>query len=973
MPNIKENTVSLFLLSIADKINKDLPVTSINFTKLTSTNTSNIDVQTSFEIMRRESELFSFNPMPSSEIAEELFKDLNEQETRSEDYVIHHDIVFKEGGAYYKFNIEQENANNTIAFADNNDPVTGFYIQSIQIKNAPKDIFTTRANYTVTVKILFNFFDDLLKDSVEVVPAGVDFSDPTSSMIASGLFYRPIIKLLYKNYFEKNSNLINNIQDTTGIYLVQRLQFKQDTDKFTELNQFLSNNQIGKTYHLISKQHEFNICKSNEAASVPFDNELTITYVASEVEGMPNNGERLAEQDRKNLFELLNYVNIPSTASSIFNNNENTIIAKLSTYLEKITALRDEQARISKDINCLKLSDTLKSSNPTQAASASSGVTRSIDQLRTDFEYNKNQLDGLILEMNRALMLQILLECNIFEIQNIDISLLNTFEQNFKFWEYMSNQGWAGVGTVLGTAAVIGGIAAATAATGGAAAAALSTAGPTLLLGGVGGASSLISEIAKEPLVSADLDVNSIRNAINSLSIQPVNAGAGITQQQRIKNIFPNIKSGAVTKNQPDPQGTSKYTAGSALVVKGSELLSENRQKDIESEISNSLAIKAPEADDQAGVSGTTNIRFIRFQDIINVYKKLNPDVKIITGGKMIVDSASSGNVTFLYLNNADAVISLEAFTSFLYKNIVLKDRKLFYDSEEFLRDAFQALIGKDLLAANDSISDEIKKLAPTNLRFNTSINVKTSQLDSSLPNSTLDVLDDARFNQTKKQIFLTRNISGKNFNSGASLVKLLFLGSDQDVKYYDFYSKYQEWASINIAPSQPRGFSSVSFQKFINTQYLMPCVPIRNSSIVETILKSKNVTFSRIDNKNLETGVILSDNTRRLPYQIKTKLQPYLTFFMGSSNYMFVAPPETGDGSVNLFGFGGLYIIKQTNFEWNFVSANSANPIFVSSYDIDGYHVSYGDGVKLTPSPSAIPPTGAKCNGIPLTASRIS
>jgi hypothetical protein len=960
---VKENTVSLFLLSATDIINKNIPSPQppTNFTKLSSS-ISDFDAAQAFEILRRESELFSFNPMPSAEMAEELYKDLEPLQTRADEYVIHHDIVFKNGDEYVKFNIEQENLKNTSTIQSPEDPLTGFYVQSIQIKNAPKDIFTTRANYTITIKILFNFFDDLLKNSVQMFDVATN---------EERNYELPIIKILYKKYFNGQINSISgNTQDSEGIYLVQRLQFKNNTEKFAETSDAAGSDEIGKTYHLISKQHEFNICKSNEPGFIGFDNELTITYVASEIEALPDQGENLAEIERTNLFNLLNnfkgntLTQLKTISSGRINSTVtvtstagDTLISNLQYYITLIDKYKKDQSWIRSKLNCFELADKEKDPAKRSALEFQGGLKigspaggkYTPEYLRDELRKNKESIDAILFELNRALMLAILLECNIYEIQGIDNSLLNTFEQNFIFSEYFGN---LDSGRYIGLATSFALTAGLTVLTGGAAGAALAIGAGTSLAPEV---ASLISEIAKEPLISSDLDVGQIRSRLTNPTVIKIDTTSGVTQQDRVSAIFPKSSIAKTTANTK----VVTTTSNSVLFKQGANA----DVKDIEKEIQQNFSIQAAEADDPNSISGTSNIRFIRFLDLINIYQKLNKSVKIITGGKIILSSVSTSGPKFIYINNADYLISLEAFTNFLYKNIMLKDRKLFYDSEEFLRDAFQNLLGKDLVSSNESLSVEIKKLAPTNLRFNTSINVNTPSLTNELTNGSKDIFsNDSQFLSLKKEIFKTRNISTRNFGTiggspasgqnSTNLVKLMFLGCDQDIKYYDFYSEYSKYLAQtpSLIINNSNTYSSKVFQKFINEKYLIPCIPIRNVASVETILKSKNITFSRIDNKNLESGVILADSSVRLPYQIKAKLQPYLTFFLGSSNYVFVAPPETSTPNTqNIFGFGGLYIIKQTNYEWNFVNAAGANPAFSSYLDIDGYHVSYGDGVKIS------------------------
>ena len=125
----------------------------------------------------------------------------------------------------------------------------------------------------------------------------------------------------------------------------------------------------------------------------------------------------------------------------------------------------------------------------------------------------------------------------------------------------------------------------------------------------------------------------------------------------------------------------------------------------------------------------------------------------------------------------------------------------------------------------------------------------------------------------------------------------------------------------------------------------------MKNVSDSESFLKKKYVKFSRIDNANAETGNIQNGSgVMRKPYQMSTDLKAYMSFFCDVGSYIFISPPISKlQSNKNMFGFGGLYITKTSEFVYSFqrlVDNNVTIPNFDSKYTIIATNVYHGDSI---------------------------
>jgi hypothetical protein len=184
------------------------------------------------------------------------------------------------------------------------------------------------------------------------------------------------------------------------------------------------------------------------------------------------------------------------------------------------------------------------------------------------------------------------------------------------------------------------------------------------------------------------------------------------------------------------------------------------------------------------------------------------------------------------------------------------------------------------------------------------------------------------------------------------ALRKVYSLGTLEEARYYDYYEGYKTWADNNGKQYYRRNVSSETFQEYIIKNFYIPCTLIRYSSNNETILRKKNMSFNRMDNPNMATGAILDGKPIfRLPYTFTSEFKPYISFFLDIGSLIFIAPPESrNEQYTNTFGFGGLYVIKESTFVYNFQRLASGAPTLPNeeSYvSLGGYLISHGDAVK--------------------------
>jgi len=417
----------------------------------------------------------------------------------------------------------------------------------------------------------------------------------------------------------------------------------------------------------------------------------------------------------------------------------------------------------------------------------------------------------------------------------------------------------------------------------------------------------------------------------------------------------------------------------------------------------------------KTGATGNVDIQFIIFGELLNILS--DPNTFILLGGKPIPKeeqviagppppfAAAPPSTTIIseYLDFYHYPINLQKFYNFLHSNI-LKRPEPQYSMEVFIKDIFEQLIRQPLMDGQKNIDETFKKLAPTYLVAATTTHYNCRAFDyfSEKVAATgkkklnfVNLLRDSDFFEFKKNFTKSKFLDGPlkpssapppNFVGPPSplvLKKVITFFTDEDIKFHDFYQAFDndanfganstlQWGPIGSrkiggtrGPDFVGRYDNQKFEEFINQRYFMPCLSPRFKGYPSALLKSKNITFSRIDNPGFTTGNIIDQKSfLRLPYNLSADFFPHLSFFLDVGNHIFIQPSQKHDfnketsvfnNSANLksqFGMTGLYVINKTSFSYKWPlkdeSGNSKKEIEFSrpenKYSISAILVSYGD-----------------------------
>ena len=363
-------------------------------------------------------------------------------------------------------------------------------------------------------------------------------------------------------------------------------------------------------------------------------------------------------------------------------------------------------------------------------------------------------------------------------------------------------------------------------------------------------------------------------------------------------------------------------------------------------EVVNRLSVEAKDTSDATDAV----IYFTTFGDVIELISKINTfkdSVNYMIGGYVFDIDVS--NQKSKYVNFYNMPITLNSLFKFLKSQIMDADKNFKYDTDVFFRDCYENLI-KNILKDGDIILQSVKKTTPKILKIASTIHKKPLGSNPTWIKD-LNLLNDEEYKKFKLEFLKTKNL---NFSKGLGnerLYKIYFIGSEEEYKYYDFYSNYAEWAVKNDKGNKRFMYNVLEFQEYINTEHLMPCLLMKNVSDGESILKKKYVAFQRLDNVNMETGNLINGSgVLRKPYQFSADFKINMSFFSDVGSYMFISPPISSlQVDRNMFGFGGLYIIKSAELTYHFqriVDGNLTIPNLESKYTISGVMVTHGDSL---------------------------
>ncbi len=795
-------------------------------------------------------------------------------------YMISSNFVIFYDGIPYIFNIDTANRTNDKVF-----------FSSVVIKNESKSILTLKSNYKISLKVNFTYFEDLLEESI----TAVNIYNTYSIKIAP-------IYILYQYYNQNTSQFGKGLSDGNGIYLNQKLIFKDDTIQGASLREKLKTTTINKNYHLTYFKHHFDVFKTEEPVGNYYDNELLIEYVAYETDGVANslntsisgNTNNFVPLTNGNLYKLINKNNISLSSVGVYGNELETL-EKAQDYIK--------QAQI--DLANLSEPCVLPNSKTAQISAANQ---QRINNINTNLQKLRKNAD-------KVLKATIIEKCRIFSIEIPNSywpyyqvgNFWETFTQSFSLGELLQfTLSGAGVGATFGAlpgAAIGAGV------------------GAGIYLG-----AHVIRSIMSKKILTRNIAIPTIRK-----------------QQYTVKDYgFKQLAN----------QKTISYNKQSQWTE------TNNKDADIFMRMLENLNIlDAPEQVDM----GSQELYFTTLGQLLNIlysFPDIAPNLSTIVGGYFI-DASLTGNGMPSYNNLCNLPISLSYLGKFLTATTFDTGKVLHYDTDTYFNNIFQNLI-KKVTREGEMLIPSTTLSSPKHLRA--AIEVSSGDINPAdyLGHRKSDLLEDNDINNLILDMFTRRNkIFDNSQNQNKKIRKIYKIISIEEMQFYDFYNEFtKEMDKIGQAHKKFL-YNSIEFQEFINKKHYMPCIMLHRIADTESLLKTKNVKFSRIDNANLDTGNWLNDgDNRRFPYQASMDLKAMMSFFIDLGSYVFVCPPMAKSTSMsvkNLFGFGGLYMIDQATFEYNFQRLENGNitiPNFDSRLSVRGYMISHGDRVIPKPKP---------------------
>jgi hypothetical protein len=946
---LDDNIIQKLLFVNADKIfekvfnDQSLSITPKSKILSSSTFATNksFNKEESAKLISRQHELVSAAMAPTKESAKELFQDPQTQNFFiNSGYTISHNLVLTKNKKKYIFNIDEINR-----IANKNPDGFGgrFVIHKVNIVNRSKDAFTSKSNFQITLHIAFSFFDDL-KD--EIIPA-VNLNNPSEKENFSLL---NLVYPLYRKGYNPNTNSkTKEIKDGNGIILNQVLDMAPGANKYFKQTKAALGGatEIHKNYHLTFFKHSINLFKSSEATLKPFDSELIIDFIAYEADPQPNtNRDDNTPTNSNNLYTLLleqRFTNSigsqtlslvgdtrlekPNTKGKLEWGVDRRSESLFKVFSDSISVLNQLINNLERAINC---KETGKEIYTTLGIIDLSGVKtvlskeKFIEEANSKINSLKENLSKLREEFSVNLFRLIINKLDIFEFK-INSSSIVSYQSAATLESFLRN--FSGNVQGFGTAATV-----VAAATGGAALPALI--GGALVAGVVSG----FQASAEEGTVIPKDGIGSLRQAFNPDTIQIIKqsgdnyAGliAGRLEEVRreVRRTPRNMQQREFLDQEDvaDQKAKRESTKAETSIVDQSLKILDESQRKISEQGQN------------------INVRFILFGQLIDLLPKSN-DTTIIFGGKTIpIGPDSSAYLNYYYLP-----IDYYKLLKFLNEKICKRDNYN-YNTEVFTKELVETFL-KESIIQDGVVPSAIKEIIPTHVITNVHlVDGENESYNNFISSVSEDILDDERFEYIKRNFILCKNLSAKS-SATKKLKKIYTITADEDIKNYNFYAGYSDWKSANKKPSTN---TSATFQEFIIDKYSMPCLRTKAVDTYGSILINKNLSFSRKDNQNLTTGQILDNSAIfRLPYDVTGQFKPYIFFFMDVSSFMFVAPPDSRNATIDIvdtFGYSGLYLVKNSSFEYNFQLLDNNNaPIFPnekSKCELVGQLITYGDGL---------------------------
>jgi hypothetical protein len=895
----------------------------------------------SSKIITRQHELISANMAPSPESAYELFADPKSQNFFiNSGYIISHNLIYSKNNSKYTFNLDEINKNVNL----DKDAYGGrFIFYKINIVNKSTNAFTAKSNYLITVHILFNFFDDLKENLI----SARNIFNPEETREFS------VINLLYPEYDKRNTsntNTVNEQRNGNGLILNQVLNISPGTDYFKETKKAIGSTEIHKNYHLTFRKHSINIFKSQEPAFKVFDSELVLEYASYEVDESVNQSRDLNTPSlNNNMYTLLTR---EDASNNIFSG-----VPKLGAQLSKEV----QKAQQAGDYSIAKKSafqafyDFIKNYNKEleniqrSVKCKEAGVTFTGDQIINpglsleDFKKQAADKIKLINENIEKLKEELSVYLFRYIINNLDIY---EFEINSSELVKFSNADWldAAIKSFSGnfgtatTAGMIGG----------------AIVGPAAAIGIAQGVNAVNAAIQGAMADGEVLERGStvLRDSFRGIKINKIfNKGY---------DNYSDFILGRVKTARPTVGNTSTLAGRDSIYDREEQKRAAQQNEQLKGdaktldETIKSETEKARTIEDENEI---IKVRFTLFGELIDIMPK-DDNVSVVIGGKTVPTDRSLNSV---FLNYYYLPIDYYKLLNFLNEKIV-KSYKLTYSSEVFLREIVDAFL-KDPVISEGATTSAIKEIIPTHVTTNVHLVDGASQAYKDfLNNSETNILADDAYKKLKTNFILSKNLNPRKGKK--NLKKIYTITGNEEINYYNFYEGYKSWKKKTY-PTEVD--TTVLFQEYMIKNYSMPCIRTKPTDIYGSILINKNLTFSRKDNPNLVTGQTLDNGgLLRLPYNVAGAFKPYIFFFLDVASFMFVAPPDKRNGKLELsdtFGFNGLYLIKNSSFEYMFQLMDSNNaPTFPnekSKCELEGILITYGDG--RLPTTNELPSTVEK------------
>ena len=907
------------------------PVSQIGTTPQPINFKKTLDQKESAKARHVEHQLLSLNPIPSVEAGMELFANSAKQESINFSYSIHNSIMLDMFGDLYYFNIDE--ANNSAAAHGK------FFISKFTLNNKAKDSFTAKSNYVLTLNIAFTYFDDLLEENVVCR----SFLDPKKTIKL------PLIKILYKNFDVRTDipTQAKQIKDSTGLYFNQVLKLKDD--RFRDTISDIDAN-VNRTLHMTFYKHEFNVFQNQEPLLYSYENELVIDYVSYEADIT----ERLITSQFtqgavSNLYDLLEEKGIVEGLQKTYDDQNLTSLAFALGAIEK---QKKEFTKAQLKLNCIDIYESLSDADKKTSQLATFGNEKKKD-IQAEIKSITDLMAAYKGNLDRTLIYYILSKCSKYKI-TADIEGDLQYQISRETWYHAI--GWSGAFTI---GLAVAGIATLAIATGGTAL----LAGQVLLSTNMLGAGAAITRgLTYDPTTYKAPEQLNFTKVIGS-PIDVQNAGSNDELQTKIKEmkdaIAKEIAQVRKAAAQPIPSGTA-----SARVVTISQAdidtLAKIKEKQLNETIRKLESGEVLFEDDQK----TVELPFILYGDLIKLIKKPgDASLLVICGGKLIPQN-DDGTINS-YMNLAHMPISLNKLWTFLQDRIAKNEsRSGHYNSEQFLRDTHDVLLKGAMRSADAVLDAQYKHYIPGNMYMNSGVHAMGDSFNSLMNKYSLNLFDDENVKEFKKSFIKSKNIINRSSNS-ANLAKVYTIGTSEDMRYFDYYEGYKGWALEN--KKQRTNYASNEFQEYMIKEHLTPCVLIRYTANDETILKKKNVSFNRIDNQNLTTGNIIDGQPIfRLPYSFSSEFKPYVSFFLDIGSLIFISPPQSrSEVNINTFGFGGLYLIKESKLEYTFQKLEGGAPSLPNEdakLTLGGYMLTHGDAIKTKDTQTAVDKLKAQC-----------